>query len=150
MAFLLPTYGEMLLDTRLYRVVYLVEVSDKQKAYEDLPGWPDREFIAGEFSFSDLPMKQVSLCRVPEPIDNHGVNPMGLARAMAEARGLQWNELDIMVIMSRFIEDVDHDGFAAFLEQWANNDPCMGTVSEVLSRHTNAPKTPETPCEGQA
>lgn len=150
LAFLLPTYGEMLLDTRLYRVVHLVEVSDERKETEDREGLSDEEFMAGEFGFAGLAMETVSLCRVPEPIDNHGINPMGLAGEMARLRELQWNDMDIMTIMSVYIEQVDHDGFAAFLEQWANEDLGMGVIAEVLARHTNAPKTPETPCEGPA
>ena len=116
--YLTPTWGERLLEARVYRIVSTVEVTDKMKDFEDRPEMSDEDFILGELGFANINM-DTCIQRVPEPGDPRGKDPIQILTQAAEEAGIVLTEGRVAALLSKFIKEVDPTGFVSFVEEWA-------------------------------
>lgn len=124
LVYLVPTYGELFLEERIYRVVARIRVNDDRKAADLFGEDTDRRYI---LQLEDDESVAVSTV-VMEPrhrgdavgITFESMNPLGVMNAIAAARELKWSDWDRMVMMARYIYDIDPIGFQQFIMRMAD------------------------------
>jgi len=102
---------------RTYRVVMLVTVTDEKKDDNDRGELDDGEYVSAEVQWVDTSfagMEIVSLEKVPPPVDCKGKSSLETARNTLDSES-QWAVGDIAMCMSRFIQAIDPEGFAAYV-----------------------------------